>query len=285
MNLNFQSNFYFILFFKMRFSLLLRSNFDVAQKISILKSKLAPFNRPDYLNVFIRKEPNIGSLKRTSVLIPISIDKNGDTYLTLTRRSQHLKSFKGECCFIGGNYDEDDKTAVETALREAEEEVGMGRKALDVICQFTPIFTTFGKIITPVIAIFDDTKFEPKLNTDEVDLIFKVPTSHFISSEHHRLLLTRYKKDHFYIHYYDWMHQGEKLVIEGVTSTLSVNICSIIHSKLPEFRIDPVYDVNLDNINDYMEWLSLDCAREIVKDIVTTGKTYRLERTHKQKQK
>ena len=68
--------------------------------------------------------PHISSegLKLSSVVLPFYKTENGKSGILLTKRSDHLKSHAGQISFPGGKFDELDKTLLETALREWEEE-------------------------------------------------------------------------------------------------------------------------------------------------------------------
>lgn len=50
-----------------------------------------------------------------------------------------LKHNAGEVCFPGGKSDPTDQDEVHTALREAEEEIGLPRQAVEVVCSLCPV--------------------------------------------------------------------------------------------------------------------------------------------------
>lgn len=234
--------------------------------IKNLTRKFKNFNHPNYLKQLIEQDANIGKLRPASVLIPLSYDSNSQLCFTFTRRSQNLKLFKGECCFIGGNVDKEDKCALNTALREASEEVGMNENCLQILCHFKPIFTSHGSIVTPIIAYLDQKKFVPNLNYQEVDLIFTVPTNVFLKKDNHFVTESIYKNDKFFMHYFKWQHQEETCLITGITSTLAILIASILHSQLPEFKFAPDVNLELSQLNNYLDHLNLVNGKQIIKD-------------------
>jgi len=89
-------------------------------------------------------------LPRASVLI-ILFEWEETIYTVLTRRSSKLSSHKGEVCFPGGKSDKDDKNEVETALREANEEIGLNRSCIDIIGKLSPLVSLHGLLVTPVV--------------------------------------------------------------------------------------------------------------------------------------
>ncbi|KAI2501235.1 hypothetical protein MHU86_13251 [Fragilaria crotonensis] len=92
-------------------------------------------------------------LPRASVLVPLFHSKrdnkinNNNNNITcdclsvlLTQRPLHLKSHPGEVCFPGGKQDpEDHGDDVETALREAWEEVGLNRNVIQLLCRLATV--------------------------------------------------------------------------------------------------------------------------------------------------
>lgn len=241
-------------------------NLNNLKIINQIRSKFLIYNHPNYLKKLIELNPNIGKLKPAAVLIPLTFDSNSQISFTFTRRSQNLKLFKGECCFIGGNVDKKDQSALYTVYREANEEVGMNSQCLDILCHFKPIFTSHGYIVTPIVAFLNEDKFIPKINYQEVDLIFKVPTEIFLKKEIHYCSHLTYKKDKFFMHYFKWKHQDQNCLITGITSTLSILVSSIIHSQLPEFKFAPDINLELDKLNDYLDHLNLINGKAFIDD-------------------
>ena len=127
--------------------------------------------------------------------------------------------------------------------------------------------TTYRSMVTPIVSIFDDQNFDPKLNTDEVDLIFKVPTSHFMTNKYHRAVLSEYKGRKFYVHYFDWVHNGEKVVIPGTTAMLTALLSAVVHSKIPDYDIDPSFKWNNENLVDFLDYVNLDLSSIMIKDM------------------
>jgi 8-oxo-dGTP pyrophosphatase MutT (NUDIX family) len=87
-----------------------------------------------------------------SVLVPLVLREEGLTVL-LTERTTHLSSHSGQIAFPGGKADPDDSSETDTALREAEEEIGLNRHDVEVLGHL-PLYTTGSAfIVTPVVAL------------------------------------------------------------------------------------------------------------------------------------
>lgn len=109
-----------------------------------------------------------------AVLLPL-IERDNGLNILLTRRSQHLRHHAGQVCFPGGKHDQHlDIDLVETALREAEEEINLQRDYIDVIGFLPPYTTTTGFNITCVVG-FVRPGFKLCAAQVEVADIFEVP--------------------------------------------------------------------------------------------------------------
>jgi 8-oxo-dGTP pyrophosphatase MutT (NUDIX family) len=80
----------------------------------------------------------------SAVLVPLYIDAEGDVHAVFTKRRDDLRRHPGEISFPGGRRDDTDADLCETALREAEEEIGLPRDAVQLLgaLQPTPTFVT-----------------------------------------------------------------------------------------------------------------------------------------------
>ncbi|MFZ2308441.1 MAG: CoA pyrophosphatase [Rhodoferax sp.] len=134
----------------------------------------------------LRGEPRFSSREpmHASVLVPLVLRDAGLTVL-LTERTTHLSSHSGQIAFPGGKADPEDASATDTALREAEEEIGLSRQAVQVLGAL-PIYTTGSAfIVTPVVALVQaDYSMTP--NPHEVADVFEVPLAFLMDPANHR---------------------------------------------------------------------------------------------------
>ncbi|HUX04309.1 MAG TPA: CoA pyrophosphatase [Acidimicrobiales bacterium] len=110
--------------------------------------------------------------RRSAVLVAL-FEEEGETHLVLTRRSLALRSHRGEIALPGGRADAAE-TPVQTALREAHEEVGIDPSAVRTVGWLSPIVTfASGSAIWPVVGLMEQ---RPSLIVDprEVDRAFTV---------------------------------------------------------------------------------------------------------------
>ncbi|MDU8944533.1 CoA pyrophosphatase [Ovoidimarina sediminis] len=120
--------------------------------------------------------PEGRKLTPAAVLIGVGAGPLGPE-LVLTKRSSRLKHHPGQIAFPGGKVDAGDGDAVDAALREAEEEVGLPRRGVEVLGTLPAHETVTGFTVTPVLGWIRDA-FEPVPEAGEVAEVFRVPLSH-----------------------------------------------------------------------------------------------------------
>ena len=120
-----------------------------------------------------------------AVLIPLVNHASGLTVL-LTQRTEDMPSHAGQVAFPGGRRDDRDVDAADTALREAEEEVGLARHFVEVVGAIDLYRTGTGYEITPVVGIVTP-GFTSHADPREVADVFEVPLDHFLDVRNHRI--------------------------------------------------------------------------------------------------
>src|SRR5881398_372817 len=118
------------------------------------------------LEIIAREQP----VRPAAVLIPV-VDHLQPTVL-LTQRAPHLTDHAGQISFPGGKIDVTDASPLATALREAEEEIGLSREFVDPIGYLDLYGTSFGFRILPIVARVRP-GFELTINHSEVDDAFE----------------------------------------------------------------------------------------------------------------
>jgi 8-oxo-dGTP pyrophosphatase MutT (NUDIX family) len=119
--------------------------------------------------------PDPRELTPASVLVPI-VARTPELTVLFTQRTAHLKSHSGQVSFPGGRSEPHDRSAKSTALREAEEEIGIARSSVEVVATLPEYHTRTGYRITPVVG-FLSPPFTLRLDAHEVEEAFEVPLS------------------------------------------------------------------------------------------------------------
>ena len=119
-----------------------------------------------------------------AVLIPV-IAIGDEASVILTRRASHLKDHAGQIAFPGGKIDAADASPLATALREADEEIGLASRHVTPLGFLDPYLSATGFRIIPVMALIEDTaQFQP--NAAEVEAVFEVPLRFLMDPSNHQ---------------------------------------------------------------------------------------------------
>lgn len=121
--------------------------------------------------------------KPAGVLIPI-IKKPEQLSVLLTKRAAHLKHHPGQISFPGGRQETTDVDAVDAALRETKEEIGIAADKIRVIGTLPMFRTISGYEMVPVVAMVED-NVPLKLDSNEVEEAFEVPLAHLLDRNNH----------------------------------------------------------------------------------------------------
>ncbi|MBL4907017.1 MAG: CoA pyrophosphatase [Sneathiella sp.] len=130
---------------------------------------------------FPRKD---GVYKPAAVLVPI-VMRDETPMVIFTKRASHLNNHAGQICFPGGRAEDEDASAVETALRESEEEIGLDPSFVDIVGSLSTYLTVTNYSVTPVVG-FLAPGFELTPEVSEVAEIFEVPLDFLMDSKNHK---------------------------------------------------------------------------------------------------
>ncbi len=163
---------------------------------------------------------------KAAVLVALYVD-GGDVHAVFTRRRHDLRSHAGEISFPGGRRDEDEDDLRVTALREAEEEIGLPREHVRIVGALTPTPTVATNYaIYPFVGLI-----EPGLtwtpSAQEVDQVLELRLTDLRAAHARRRLLHRgipFRSDVYSV--------GEGLVIWGATARIVGDLLARVDSLL-----------------------------------------------------
>ena len=164
-------------------------------------------------------------LRPAAVLIPVVAREAGATVL-LTRRSDTMTSHTGQVAFPGGRLDPGEN-AVEAALREAFEEVGLTADRIRPIGLSDTYETGTGFRVTPVVAMVEP-PFELILNPDEVAEAFETPWEFLMDEANHRRESMVWQGAERFFWAMPWDDSGVERYIWGVTA----GMIRALHARL-----------------------------------------------------
>jgi 8-oxo-dGTP pyrophosphatase MutT (NUDIX family) len=138
------------------------------------------FGNDRMLEIIAKEQP----IRPAAVLIPV-VAREEPTVL-LTQRSVHLNDHAGQIAFPGGKIDVTDASPLDAALREAQEEIGLGRDFIDPIGYLDLYGTGFGFRILPTVARVKP-GFSLRVSEAEVDDVFEVPLAFLMNPANHQV--------------------------------------------------------------------------------------------------
>jgi 8-oxo-dGTP pyrophosphatase MutT (NUDIX family) len=129
-----------------------------------------------------KKSLDIPGSIHSAVLLPLFC-KDGELHILFTKRTDLVKTHKGHICFPGGGCEEDDDTPAFTALRETEEEIGMGPDEVEIIGELDDVASyTTNYIISPFVG-FITYPFDFVLNEHEAERVIEAPVSALLRTD------------------------------------------------------------------------------------------------------
>ncbi len=138
-----------------------------------LRHRLEPIEHASMLRYTLGS--HYPSARNASVLVGL-FDQNNETHVAFIRRASTLRAHSGEIAFPGGAADVSDVSPIVTALREAQEEIGLDPSRVEVLGIMPPVFTVVSNfLITPVVAYLPVGPGKLQLQMSEVAEIILLP--------------------------------------------------------------------------------------------------------------
>ena len=127
---------------------------------------------------------NMKSGRPAAVLVGLT-QHDMEWHVIMTERSAHLAHHAGQISFPGGKVEDGDAGLVDTALREAREEIALAAERVDVIGGLGQVTSPVGFVVQPVVGIVAE---GARLSAcpNEVARILVLPLADLVSSRSHR---------------------------------------------------------------------------------------------------
>lgn len=165
--------------------------------------------------------------KVSAVLVAI-FEEVGEARLILTKRPDTMPNHQRDIVFPGGKFHpEVDDSLHDTALREAEEEVGLARHAVEIVAELDTLPTVASRFtITPVVGLING---RPSLvaHPREVVKVFDVPISELLDEKTYREERWKVGSTEMPMHFYDL--DGE--TIWGATARILTDFLAALTAR------------------------------------------------------
>lgn len=160
-------------------------------------------------------------LRPAAVLIPM-LFYEGEWHVLFTRRADKVEHHKGQVSFPGGATDPGDDSPEATALREAQEEIGIRPQDVRILGRIAPMITISDFIVTPVVGVIP-WPYAFKVHTLEVGRVFTIPLA-WLADRQHFMKLVREETGRHVITYLPY--DGE--LLWGATAHMTVEFLKVI---------------------------------------------------------
>ena len=168
-------------------------------------------------DVLEEEEPGGPGITPAAVLVPV-VERSEPTVI-LTLRPETMRKHPGQVSFPGGRIDPDDDGPVAAALREAEEEIGLPRRAVQVIGLADRYRTVTGFEVTPVVGIVPP-GLDLTPHPGEVAALFEAPLHYLLDPAHQQVKSAQWRGRTRLYYEIEW--QGRR--IWGATAAMIVNL-------------------------------------------------------------
>lgn len=164
-----------------------------------------------------------------------------------TRRSLSLRLYPGLTVLPGGKMDPTDASVVDTALREAKEEVGLQPSSVRVLGVLPPLLLRHGHLTYAVVGFLDDCErvWRRPVNKDEIDSVFRLPLHRFLSTRHVHGFVTRLQHPiNVLVHTIGLVNfvpgetsgeSGQLREVWGMTATFVIETAMLAYGQQPQF--------------------------------------------------
>ncbi|MEN2978852.1 CoA pyrophosphatase [Tistrella bauzanensis] len=167
-----------------------------------------------------------GAKRPAAVLVPL-VERSAGLTVLLTQRTQHLHAHAGQVAFPGGRVDEGDIDAVDTALRETREEIGVDRAHIRIIGRLDTYETTTGFHVVPIVGLVTP-PVEIIPDPFEVAEVFEVPLSFFMDPRNRK----RHSLERGGVVRHWYAFPFGRYYIWGATAGMLVNLTRVLDAGL-----------------------------------------------------
>jgi 8-oxo-dGTP pyrophosphatase MutT (NUDIX family) len=189
-----------------------------------------------YLSAFLSDAP-----RPAAVLIPLLRTKTvGEDeecwHVLLTRRADTLAEHRGQVAFPGGRSDPNDSSPEVTALREAEEEIGLDPQKVKLLGRLNSLWTITNYTVTPVVGVIP-WPFQIRLEEIEVSRVFTIPLTWLADPSHHEIRQRSIPVPYSQILHSEsypviYFHPYDNEVLWGVSAEITMSLLNALFNRV-----------------------------------------------------
>ncbi|HLX24578.1 MAG TPA: CoA pyrophosphatase [Usitatibacter sp.] len=132
-----------------------------------------------------RQSANAQLGAKPAAVLLLVVDHPGNPTVVFTQRTAHLADHAGQISFPGGRSHGDGESPERTALREAEEEIGLASNRVEILGRLPEYHTSTGYRVTPIVG-WAEPPLAYRPDPHEVADVFEVPLAFLLDTANHR---------------------------------------------------------------------------------------------------
>jgi 8-oxo-dGTP pyrophosphatase MutT (NUDIX family) len=192
------------------------------------------------VDAFVPTPVEVTAHARAAVLVPV-LERNGGFHLLFTKRADHLGEHPGQMSFPGGGREPSDDSLWATALREAEEEIGLRADEVERVGRLDDIETVTQYAVSPFVVRIPNRTYEP--DDREVAEIAVLPVAGLVDLDNYE----SERRSHptygeLRIHFF----HVEGFTVWGATARILVQLLELTTDWQPPDTVDRVVEWNPD---------------------------------------
>ena len=201
----------------------------IARRLALGKEQ--PFEEA-YPSAFLSDAPRPAAVLIPILHAPVADDHLPGWHILLTRRSDQLAEHRGQVAFPGGRSEPSDPSPEATALREAEEEIGLQSEDVQILGSLNSLLTITNYSVTPVVGMIP-WPYPVRPQQEEVSRVFTIPLAWLAHPAHHEIrqrfipppYSTRLGSENLPVIYF---HPYDNEVLWGVSAQITMNLLKIL---------------------------------------------------------
>jgi 8-oxo-dGTP pyrophosphatase MutT (NUDIX family) len=200
----------------------------IAQRLQAAAASICPPHAPrsEYPHALVSRQGE--APRAAAVLVPLQeIDQ--EWHVVFTRRTNSLPDHSGQVAFPGGRMDPEDESPEATALREAQEEIGLDPASVRVMGRLDSFVTITNFCVTPVVGVVPwPASFRPAL--EEVSRVFTIPLAWLADNENVEIT-ERILPEPFSPIPVIYFKKYDSEVLWGISAQITLNLLEILFGK------------------------------------------------------
>lgn len=132
------------------------------------------------------------NLERQAAVLILFSPNQHDSDLLIIKRAAHLYDHPGQPAFPGGHVEDQDESIIATALREANEEIGLEPNSVRIVSELPKLWLPPSRVaVTPIVGWWEEPHDLTNIDQNEVESVHLVPVADLVNPQNRVTVKTR----------------------------------------------------------------------------------------------